>query len=375
VTPHVIRVPRVNANDETVRFVAWLAREWEQVWRGQPIATIETTKAVVELEADADGLLVPAAEPGDVVPLGDPVGFLLSHRDDAAAMRLRAARYKADAGQTPLDRQVSQKARALLAQHAMHPEDVPGTGPIREKDVAAVIEARRGSALTAEEQRDVVAGLDVAAGAVALFGAALQAEVVLDCIVGGASRLRPVILVDDRPRVRALGGVPVVSSAHLGAIRQKGVKHAHVCVGDGTRKLRVGARLEEAGFEIVNVAHPTAVVSPSAILGRGTFLGPLVLVGPHVTIGEYAQMNNAATVAHHSIVGKGSRISDGAHLGGRVTVGDRVFIGIGVSINADVTIGSDTTIVSGASVYGDVPRDSTVRIDGRAYPRGEESRP
>lgn len=53
-----IRVPDLGTTVDEVKLLSWLVDEGEQVRRGQPIAEIETDKAVSELECVADGVLL-----------------------------------------------------------------------------------------------------------------------------------------------------------------------------------------------------------------------------------------------------------------------------------------------------------------------------
>jgi 2-oxoglutarate dehydrogenase E2 component (dihydrolipoamide succinyltransferase) len=73
-----IRVPKLNNNDVTYLLVEWLAEEGQPVRQGQPVATLETSKAAEELAADSEGVLVrllPAGsecEPGQTIARIDP---------------------------------------------------------------------------------------------------------------------------------------------------------------------------------------------------------------------------------------------------------------------------------------------------------------
>ena len=369
-TAHPVRLPRVNANDETARLSAWLVEEWDFVRPRQPIALMETTKAVVELESTGAGLVVAAAAIGEEVAVGDPVAFLLPHKDVALAASLKAQRRDLSSGAPGAEsRPVSARARRAMATHHIAIEDLPGCGPIRERDVTALVACREARILTESEAREAVDALATGETCMILFGAAMQGEVVLDCLEGAGS-FTTVALVDDRPKARSLAGLPVLSANWLEAVHARGVRLAHVCIGDSAARLACGERLRRIGFEIVNVVHPTAVISPAATLGRGVFVGPLALVGPQVRIADFVQINNAATIAHHTVVGQGTRISDGAHVGGEVNVGERVLLGIGVSVNTRVTIGSDSVVASGVALYGDVPPRSIVRADGKSYLAG-----
>ena len=52
-----IVMPALEMAQETGKLLAWRKNEGEQVTKGEPLLEIETDKAVVEVEAPADGLL------------------------------------------------------------------------------------------------------------------------------------------------------------------------------------------------------------------------------------------------------------------------------------------------------------------------------
>ena len=76
--PTPIVVPRENVNDESATLVAWTVAAGAHVTAGQPIAQIETSKAVMDLAAPAGGVLRPNARAGDDVPIGGVLGWVVA---------------------------------------------------------------------------------------------------------------------------------------------------------------------------------------------------------------------------------------------------------------------------------------------------------
>jgi pyruvate/2-oxoglutarate dehydrogenase complex dihydrolipoamide acyltransferase (E2) component len=54
----------------------WLKREGDEVEEGQTLVVVETTKALLEVEAPASGLLFRMRKIGDQVKIGDPLGII-----------------------------------------------------------------------------------------------------------------------------------------------------------------------------------------------------------------------------------------------------------------------------------------------------------
>jgi len=71
-------MPALEMAQETGKLVSWKKKEGEQVKKGEILLEVETDKAVVEIEAGADGILSGVtAKEGDVVPVGQAIGWLL----------------------------------------------------------------------------------------------------------------------------------------------------------------------------------------------------------------------------------------------------------------------------------------------------------
>jgi pyruvate dehydrogenase E2 component (dihydrolipoamide acetyltransferase) len=60
----------------------WLKREGTAVEEGQTLVVIETTKASLEVEAPASGLLFRLRKIGDMVKIGDSLGIIAASQDE-----------------------------------------------------------------------------------------------------------------------------------------------------------------------------------------------------------------------------------------------------------------------------------------------------
>jgi pyruvate/2-oxoglutarate dehydrogenase complex dihydrolipoamide acyltransferase (E2) component len=71
-------MPALEMAQETGKLVSWLKKEGEPVKKGDMLLEVETDKAVVEIEAQTDGVLGGVtAKVGDVVPVGQTIAWLL----------------------------------------------------------------------------------------------------------------------------------------------------------------------------------------------------------------------------------------------------------------------------------------------------------
>ncbi|MDT7580250.1 MAG: hypothetical protein QOK35_1514, partial [Pseudonocardiales bacterium] len=80
------RMPGVSADSDEAVLESWIVEQGASVSSGQPIASVETEKAVVEVEADSDAIVhTLLVGNGATVPVGDPIAILLGVDEPASA--------------------------------------------------------------------------------------------------------------------------------------------------------------------------------------------------------------------------------------------------------------------------------------------------
>src|SRR5699024_7641 len=84
---HLITMPAVVADAEDAVVASWLVNVGDAITQGQPIAEVETEKAMVEMESTGTGTLSRiVAETGAVVAVGAPIAGLLEPGEDESAI-------------------------------------------------------------------------------------------------------------------------------------------------------------------------------------------------------------------------------------------------------------------------------------------------
>ncbi len=80
-------VPKQGQTVEVVRLVQWLAKEGDQVKKGDPLLEIETDKAVFEIEAPASGVLrLIEHQAGEEVPVVTRIGIIAAPDEDISGL-------------------------------------------------------------------------------------------------------------------------------------------------------------------------------------------------------------------------------------------------------------------------------------------------
>ncbi|MBM3559836.1 MAG: sugar acetyltransferase, partial [Alphaproteobacteria bacterium] len=115
--------------------------------------------------------------------------------------------------------------------------------------------------------------------------------------------------------------------------------------GDAGPRRRLYDRFTGAGYGIVAVLYPDAVIARGVVVGRGAQVMAGAVVQAGTTLGTSVVVNTAASVDHDCHLGAHAHVAPGGVLCGNVTVGDGAHIGAG----ADALVGL------GIVVLGDVP--------------------
>jgi pyruvate dehydrogenase E2 component (dihydrolipoamide acetyltransferase) len=165
--PTSVVMPALEMAQETGKIVSWVKKEGEQIRKGEILLEVETDKAVVEIEASADGVLGGVkSQAGDVVPVGTTIAWILAPGEQVpaeAASAAPAARTMTEqprpataapaststprsstAPTTSGEIQISPKARRLAKELGVDIATVRGTGPdgtITSDDISAAAAA------------------------------------------------------------------------------------------------------------------------------------------------------------------------------------------------------------------------------------------
>jgi pyruvate dehydrogenase E2 component (dihydrolipoamide acetyltransferase) len=129
---------------ETGILIQWLKQEGDTITQGEPLMEVETDKATVEVEAPASGQLVNiTAKPGDAVPVGQPIAFILAEGETAPTPASTPVAAQAAAPTSPAEKvRATPLAQRVAADHNVDLADVSVAGErIRQADVLAHLQA------------------------------------------------------------------------------------------------------------------------------------------------------------------------------------------------------------------------------------------
>jgi pyruvate dehydrogenase E2 component (dihydrolipoamide acetyltransferase) len=188
--PISVVMPALEMAQDTGTLVSWRKKEGETVTKGEILLEIETDKAVVEVEALADGLLAGVkAQPGDVIPVGRTIAWILGTGESVPADELpspaapasapRPSSTTSQAAQTASESRtgakkikISPKARRIAQERGVDIERLRGSGGDGEILVADILaaESSAGEASTSSSKAATTSNSAGAAQALSSIG-------------------------------------------------------------------------------------------------------------------------------------------------------------------------------------------------------------
>jgi pyruvate dehydrogenase E2 component (dihydrolipoamide acetyltransferase) len=169
---HSIVMPALEMAQETGKLLSWRKKEGDAIAKGEPLLDVETDKAVVEIEAPADGILAGVkAQAGDVIPVGQTIAWIVNPGEKPPEETASASGRRMDSKPAPAaapaantaaaapaaaasSARISPKARRLAREHGIDLSRVRGTGgegEILAEDILALV-ASGGSAAPARSE-------------------------------------------------------------------------------------------------------------------------------------------------------------------------------------------------------------------------------
>jgi pyruvate dehydrogenase E2 component (dihydrolipoamide acetyltransferase) len=161
-------MPALELTQETGKLVSWRKKEGEAVTKGETLLEVETDKAVVEVEALADGFLAGIkAQEGDVIPVGRTIAWIVERGEAppedespiAAALATAKIAHPQEgkasssvAEPASVKARISPKARRLAGELNVGLDSVQGSGPggeILASDIESAAQSKTPTAASA----------------------------------------------------------------------------------------------------------------------------------------------------------------------------------------------------------------------------------
>ena len=366
-----IEIPQLDANSETARLVAWDVVNMASVTMGQVVCTVETSKAIYEVQAASAGVLVQLAQEGATVQFNVAIGYVAA--DAGEALRVQAnggPAPEADRGEASSDAtgpaaNASKRAVELARMHGVDLAAIAVEGIITERDVQEHLKKTGRAAASVPAARPVPGELPAQVRRVLLIGAGYGAMQVIDILMNDHD-VRVVGCLDDDAKLHGLEifGAPVLGPiamlAELWAERRFDAAIVAISTNIRLRK-RFYEECVGLGIPMANAVDPTVCINRGAVLGSGNVICSQCHIGVAARIGDNNFISAHNSIDHHNHWGSHITTGPACATSGAVTVGNEVKFGTGIHVQPNLTIGEGAIIASGATIIGSVPERHAVK--------------
>ena len=156
-------VPTINANDDSVVLIRWHVADGGRVEAGAPLADVETTKAVVAIEAETAGWVRHSAKEGAEIAVGAPLAWVFSEQSESAAAESASPDKVEEGHPNPpafSATRLSPAAEKLAAEKGIDPSSLgAGLGLITRTALQALLERGTGILPVSDETAGVAPAL------------------------------------------------------------------------------------------------------------------------------------------------------------------------------------------------------------------------
>ncbi len=357
-----LTIPTTDVNSESATIVRWHVDDRGGVSHGDPVIEVETSKAILDIDAPATGVLLRLCDAGAQVGVKDTLGYVFPTNE-------------------ALDEYVRSQAAARPAE-SDHAARITAPARRRADELGVDIDeiARSTDQLVTTKLVDAFATPTAAADAVelpdallappgvrrlVLIGGGLGALQILDILVHDDEQQAVAIVDEDRGRFgEQLEGVPVVGGVDraLQLFADGAVDAAVIAVGTSVAaRTRLRKACEDAGLPLANVIDPTVRMCNDVQIGTGNIICAQCHFGVGTIIGDNNLISAHNSFDHHSELGSDITTGPGCVSSGLVKIGDRCRFGMGIFLEPRVTIGAGSQISSGAVVVSSVPPEHAVK--------------
>lgn len=369
----IIRMPALNSNEDSAELVKWLLEPGAQVTAGQVVATVESTKTAMDIEAESNGFLAPLCAAGARIKTGEPLAVLLDRPGDSAEQLLQQAAECAEPGAARRWTKKAQLVAAKLGVDLAALSERAGDRLITEADVIAANKPDRELLDLADDRYPATRRERV----LLIGGGGGGGSITIDAILRGTHQT-PIGILDNNAALhgKTMMGVPILGPNEMvGELWQQGKFDAAIIVVTANIDERADLfeSIRRQGIKFTNVVDPAAILRANVQLGVGNLIMANSYLAACVTLGDNNFLASHTCIEHHSVVGNHCTFGPRTVTSGAVTIGDRVKLGMNVMLEPYLTIGSGCLIPSGLMVIDSVPPNSVLKTQRQYVIRSRNS--
>lgn len=342
---NIVVMPRLGVNDDFVTLAEWLVQDGQEIFKGQKIAIIETSKETNDIIAEKSGYIYLSCSSGDEIRVGNQVAAI-SDKPGSGGDSINR-----EPGNEAL--KITEKAKKIIDQYHIDVSLLPKGKLIKEKDVLSFV----------PKSYEIA---DAKSNQILIYGGGGFGKIAIE-IINQTPGIYAYGVIDRKyPEKKAALGVPVIGNDEaLQKMYDKGYRSIINCVGFLNKahwRKPTYELLKRYGFLFPNIIHKTAAIEQTVRMGEGNLICAGAIIGSEAVIGNNCIINAGAIISHDCIISDNCHIASGATLAGTVTIGENTLIGQNCTIYSGVVIGKNVVIQNGCNVFKNVKDNEIVML-------------
>jgi acetyltransferase-like isoleucine patch superfamily enzyme len=349
-----IFVERTDANSDEYILTEFLVNNGVLVNKGDIIAEVETTKAIIEVESKAKGYFYGVIDDiGKKLDYFTPVSLVFPNRNDYLTYEKKSVKVKTKPKKLQ-EQKITKKAQKLINKHSINIDEQNIIGLIRGKDIYNILNNQKTTKSNTEKYDKFKDLMISTKNPLVLVGPGSAADSIWEILENKYTLIGVVGKIPPKITLRS-ENIFTTDDEFLTIFKQEKSNKKNLTiffnVGINMGKLKnIVKRYSVLDLLNCNVVHPNSTISKSAIIGIGNYIGPNVTIGAGSIIGDHNWLAAHANVDHHNIIGSFNLIGPGTMFSGNCSIGERNIIGAGSSFLNRVNLGDSNIIEIGSQV-------------------------
>ena len=347
---------RESANDEAYTLVECLAKEGSKVMEGAAVASLEGSKAVVEINSPKTGYIFFLEKIGSIIEVGKSYAII----NDSPKFDIKSIKENSNKEHLNL----SSENNEILNKFTANAIKAIGNEKIDNKYFADMeivtkidvqnyfeninISQKSTPVKSYQPFNQKISGKQK----IAVIGAGHAGYLVYDAIFKRDDQIIVCFFDNYKDNSHEIGGIKVSGLATPKNIYEEFKKKYFdaIVISPGIIDFRktLFEDLDKLGVPFANVIHPTVEIGKNVMIGSGNVIFSSSIIGTETKIGNNNFIASRCNFEHHNIIGSHNNFGPSVNTSGLVNIGSKNIFGTGIFIEPKLTIGNDSTISSGS---------------------------
>ncbi len=358
-----IFIPQEDVNSEGATIVELIKNNYDKVKKDEIIVSVETTKAVFDIVAPNDGIIMYLVKEGAFVPYNHPVAIIARGKKEIDDYNKNT---KDITSKDQLKTKITKKALQLAQQNNIDITLIETEKIITEKDILRMIKK---FVSTKSKQSDLIMTsgiLPKKSNRIMVLGGGFGAMQVIDILLN--KPLNQVVgVLDDNSDLKdtKIFGIPVFGGTNEIKKYWDNNSFDKAIVSISTNipvRKALYDNCKSLNIPMANAICPSVRINRHSFIGEGNVICSFVHIGTCASIGNNNFISAQTNIEHHNVWGSHITTGPNCSTSSRVEVGDCVKLGTGIFIQPGIAIGENCLISSGSVITRSIPNNHALKI-------------